>query len=98
VYAPVDGVFRTNARIGDAVQKGQPIAEIGSMTLVAPLDGLLRGLSRDGGPVTVRTKVIQGDPRSREAAVEGIARPPRQLAEAVLSAVRASSFNNQQSR
>jgi len=68
------------------------------MTLMAPLDGLLRGLTRDGVPVTVRTKVIEVEPRSREAEVRGIAERPRRIAEAVLSAVRASSFNNQQSR
>jgi len=55
VYAPFDGVFRTKARIGDAVRKGQEIAEIGSTALTAPLDGVLRGLTRDGVPVTVRT-------------------------------------------
>lgn len=94
VYAPVDGIFRTKARIGDAVRKGQPIAEIGSMTLMAPLDGLLRGLTRDGVPVTVRTKVIEVDPRGREAEVRGIAERPRRIAEAVLSAARAVSLNN----
>jgi len=98
VYAPVDGVFHTKARIGAAVRKGQQIAEIGSMALTAPLDGILRGLTHDGVPVIVRTKVIEVDPRSREAEVRGIAERPRRIAEAVLSAVRASSFNNQQPR
>jgi xanthine dehydrogenase accessory factor len=94
VYAPLDGVFHTKARIGDAVRKGQQIAEIGSMMITAPLDGLLRGLTRDGVPVTVRTKIIEVDPRSQEAEVRGIAERPRRIAEAVLSAIRASSFNN----
>jgi len=96
VYAPLDGVFRTKARIGDAVRQGQEIAEIGSMALTAPLDGLLRGLTRDGVPVTVRTKVIEVDPRSREAEVRGIAERPRRIADGVLSAVRASSFVSNQ--
>ena len=92
VYAPIDGIFRTKARIGDPVRKGQEIAEIGSMALTAPLDGVLRGLTRDGVPVTVRTKVIEVDPRSREAEVRGIAERPRRIADAVLSAIRASAF------
>ena len=90
IYAPLDGVFRTKARIGDAVRKGDLIAEIGPMVLTAPLDGLLRGLTRDGVPVSVRTKVIEVDPRSREAEVLGIADRPRRIADGVLSAVRAS--------
>src|SRR5262249_50682994 len=77
VYAPFDGVFRTKARIGDAVRKGQMIAEIGSMALTAPLDGLLRGLTRDGVPVSVQTKVIEVDPRSGDAEARGIGERPR---------------------
>jgi xanthine dehydrogenase accessory factor len=65
VYAPIGGMFRTKSQIGDAVRQGEPIAEIDSMTLVAPLDGLLRGLTHDGVPVSVQTKVIED--RSRMA-------------------------------
>jgi xanthine dehydrogenase accessory factor len=88
IYAPCEGIFRTKAHIGDAVRKGQEIAEIGSVILTAPLDGLLRGLTHDGVPVTARTKVIEVDPRNREAEVRGIAERPRRIAEGVLSALR----------
>jgi xanthine dehydrogenase accessory factor len=88
VYAPVDGVFRTKAQIGDVVRRGQEIAEIGSMALIAPLDGVLRGVTRDGVSVAVRTKVVEVDPRGREAEVRGIAERPRRIAAGVLSAVR----------
>ena len=54
------------------------------------------GQYRDGVPVTVRTKVIEVDPRSREAEVRGIAERPRRIADGVLSAVRASSFVSNQ--
>jgi xanthine dehydrogenase accessory factor len=91
VYAPIAGVFRTKARIGDAVRQGQPIAEIESMTLEAPLDGLLRGLTHDGVRVAVRTKVIEVDPRSRAAEVRGIAERPRRIAAGVLAAIRAAA-------
>ncbi len=52
VYAPVDGVFRTEAHIGDFVRRGLQIAEIDSTVLTAPLDGVLRGVTHDGVPVT----------------------------------------------
>jgi len=92
VYAPFDGVFRTKARIGDEVRKGQAIAEIGSMALAAPLDGLLRGLTRDGVPVSVQTKVIEVDPRTGNAEVRGIGERTRRIAAGVLLAIRTSTF------
>lgn len=89
VYAPSDGIFRTKARIGDVVRQGHEIAEIGAMALTAPLDGILRGLTRDGVPVTVRTKIIEVDPRGSGAEVRGIGERPRRIAEGVLQAIRA---------
>jgi xanthine dehydrogenase accessory factor len=50
VYAPIDGVFRTTFRIGDAGRQGQEVAHINSTALGAPLDGVLRGLTRDAVP------------------------------------------------
>jgi xanthine dehydrogenase accessory factor len=88
VYAPSDGIFRTKACIGDPVRQGQGIAEIGLMTLAAPLDGVLRGLTRDGVPVTIRTKVIEVDPRGGAAEMRGIGECPRRIADGVLGAIR----------
>jgi xanthine dehydrogenase accessory factor len=88
VYARAEGVFRTKARIGDAVRAGQEVAEIGSVALTAPLDGVLRGLTHDGAPVTLGTKVIEVEPRGRVGEVWGIAERPRRIAEGVLSAIR----------
>jgi xanthine dehydrogenase accessory factor len=76
VYAPVEGVFRTKAQIGDTVRSGQELAEIAATVLSAPLDGVLRGLTHDDVPVTVGTKVIEVDPRGRVGEVRGIAERP----------------------
>lgn len=70
------------------VRQGQDIAEVGFITLTAPLDGVLRGLTHDGVPVTVGTKVIEVDPRGRTGEVRGITERPGRIAEAVLSALR----------
>ena len=58
-------------KIGDIVKKGEPIARIlgaaGEVTEVpASLDGLLRGLIRDGYPVTEGFKIADIDPRQEE--------------------------------
>lgn len=88
VYAPAEGVFRTKARIGDRVRRDQPIAEISPALLDAPLDGVLRGLTHDGAPVNVGTKVIEVDPRGHAGEVRGIAERPGRIALGVLSAIR----------
>jgi xanthine dehydrogenase accessory factor len=88
VYAPFDGIFRTGARIGDAVRRGQEVAEIESTPLKAPMDGVLRGLTHEGVPVTVGTKVIEVDPRGAGGEVRGIAERPRRIADGVIVAIR----------
>jgi len=88
VYARVDGVFRTKAQIGDVVRSGEPLAQIDTTVLAAPLDGVLRGITHDGVPVTARTKVVEVDPRGRAGDVRGITERPRRIAEGVLSAIR----------
>jgi xanthine dehydrogenase accessory factor len=87
VYAPSAGVFHTKARIGDLVCRGDEVAKVGSTILTAPLDGALRGLTRDGVPVAVRTKVIEIDPRGAGASITGIAERPRRIAEGVSTAI-----------
>jgi xanthine dehydrogenase accessory factor len=74
VYAEAEGIFRTAARIGDTVRRGQVLALIGGVVVVpAPLDGVLRGLTHDGAPVKVGTKVVEVDPRGSGGQVRGIA-------------------------
>lgn len=87
VYAPVAGVFHTSLRIGDAVTQGQEVARIDSTPLLAPVSGLLRGLTRDGVPVAVKTKVIEIDPRLKGAQIFGIGERPARIAEGVLAAI-----------
>jgi xanthine dehydrogenase accessory factor len=88
VYAPCDGVFRTQAEIGDRVDEGQRVATVADTVLVAPLTGILRGLTHDAVPVTTRTKVIEVDPRGQNAEVAGIAERPRRIAAGVAEAIR----------
>lgn len=88
VYAPVAGTFRTGRTIGELVEAGEVVAALDATPLLAPLRGRLRGLTRDGIPVTIGTKVIEVDPRGGAASVRGIVERPRRIAEGVLAAVR----------
>ncbi len=88
VYAPASGVFHTKLDVGQAVSAGQEVARIGQVSLHAPIDGMLRGLTHDGAPVAVKTKVVEVDPRGAQAQISGIPERPRRIAEGVLSAIR----------
>jgi len=87
VYAPVSGVLRTKAAIGLRVFAGQLVAWIGDEKLVAPLDGILRGLTHDGVPVETGAKVVEVDPRGEIEAVIGLGPRPRRIAEGVDAAI-----------
>jgi xanthine dehydrogenase accessory factor len=87
IYAPVDGVMRTRAQIAQRVSAGEHVASIGDEALLAPLDGILRGLVHDGVPVDARAKVLEVDPRGDVSKVRGIGPRPRRIAAGVLEAI-----------
>lgn len=71
IHSPAAGILRNRRRIGDIVAEGEEIARIvrgdGSVVSVkASLTGLLRGLIRDGYPVTEGFKIADIDPRKEE--------------------------------
>jgi len=91
VYAPLAGVLRTEAAIGDRVRAGELVAMIDGEALTAPLDGILRGLTHDDVPVTRGLKVIEVDPRGDRSKVIGVGPRPRRIAEGVLRALEGRS-------
>lgn len=70
MHAQAEGILRNAASIGDIVEAGAVIAEIetenGTVPVEASLSGLLRGLIRDGYPVTKGFKIADIDPRKEE--------------------------------
>lgn len=62
--APKDGLFHSHVTIGQSVQKGELIAEVGGQFIVAPFQGIVRGLLHDGLPVTRSMKIGDLDPRN----------------------------------
>jgi xanthine dehydrogenase accessory factor len=87
VYAPAAGRFETDARIGDRVEENDVLATIGEVGLRAPISGVIRGLTRHGVEVAIRTKVIEVDPRGNPTAAFGLGERPRRIAEGVLKAM-----------
>lgn len=77
IHAPATGILRAYAQIADTVEKDAVIARIEpeqadgadgavSVPVHASLTGLLRGLIRDGYPVTEGMKIADIDPRAEE--------------------------------
>lgn len=67
LYAPEDGLFRTEARLGEHRRCGQPVGFLhtaaATLALPAPMTGMLRGLLRDGTPVRRGVKLADMDDR-----------------------------------
>lgn len=68
IHAPVGGTLQALAQIGDLVQAGQPLAEIDGVQVTATLDGVLRGIIRDGYLVHKGLKIADIDPRKEQRA------------------------------
>jgi xanthine dehydrogenase accessory factor len=79
VYAPLAGFFET--------QQSAVVVSIASTSLCAPIVGVIRGLTHDGVPVALGTKVIEIDPRGNPSAAFGLGARPQGIAEGVLVAM-----------
>ena len=71
IHAPEAGIFRNRHAIADFATAGETIAVIempdgNTVPVTTQIDGILRGLLRDGYPVTRGFKVADVDPRRSE--------------------------------
>lgn len=66
LYAPLDGKIKVLKGIGDQVEKGETVARIGSMEILAQIPGFVRGMTRDGTKVRKGAKIGDIDPRLSE--------------------------------
>lgn len=70
IHSPADGVLRNVCAITETVRAGEVIAIVetgnGEVPVHAGIDGILRGLIRDGYPVSKGFKIADIDPRAEE--------------------------------
>ena len=99
LHAQAAGIFRNLHSIADFVEAGEAVAEIETpdgqrLPVVTQISGILRGLLRDGYPVTKGFKVADVDPRRAE--LENcflISDKARCIAGSVLELITASCWN-----
>ncbi len=61
--APVEGQVHWNCAIGEGVKEHQVLGRVSDSDVLAPFDGLVRGLIRDGQVVPAEYKIGDVDPR-----------------------------------
>jgi xanthine dehydrogenase accessory factor len=85
--APTDGTVRGVRAIGDLVNEGEILAFVGEVPVPAPFASLLRGLIRDGVPVTAGMKIGDIDPRRDPSLARLISDKSLAIAGGVLEAI-----------
>ncbi|WP_246515669.1 xanthine dehydrogenase [Bradyrhizobium diversitatis] len=87
VYSSFVGTWRTSIAIGTHVEKDLVLGHHSGVPIMAPRNGVLRGIIRDGTEVPSGVKLLEIDPRGILAQWTGIDDRGRAIANATLSAV-----------
>lgn len=88
--APVAGVIRSKVAIGAMVTTGQTVMTVAGVPVKASIDGVMRGLIRDGREVGKGLKVGDIDPRGDVGYCDTISEKARAIGGAVLLAIMSS--------
>lgn len=84
---PKKGIFRAQKSIGDRITKGSVVAVVEDYPVIAQINGVLRGLLRDGVEVRRGMKVGDIDPRGKKEYCFTISDKARAIAGGVLEAI-----------
>jgi len=87
VYSTRAGIWRTPLDIGALVFRGYVIGYLDGSPIRAPMDGYLRGIARDGALTPGGVKLVEIDPRGRQACWTGTDERGRAVAAAVVEAI-----------
>jgi hypothetical protein len=86
-YSQAQGRWHTAVEIGSRVFKGFVLGHLSGAAIVAPCDGMLRGIVRDSSEVPAGVKLLEIDPRGRHAQWTGIDDYGRSISKATLNAI-----------
>lgn len=87
LWAPAVGVFTSDLSIGDQVRKGDVVGRVDHALVLAEIDGVIRGLIRNGSRVKAKLKIGDIDPRAKIEYCDSISEKARTIGGSVLEAV-----------
>lgn len=87
-YSTKQGLWHSAIDIGVRVFKDFVVGHLDGEPVTAPLDGVLRGVARDGLHIPAGVKLLEIDPRGRSAKWTGIDERSARIASAVGRAIR----------
>jgi xanthine dehydrogenase accessory factor len=85
--APAEGFLRSFKKIGDPIEAGETVAEVGGFPIQSQIKGILRGLIRDKTPVRTGLKIGDVDPRGKADYCFTISEKARAIAGGVLEGI-----------
>jgi xanthine dehydrogenase accessory factor len=88
LYAPRAGTFRTRLDLGAQVEAGQVLGHVEDEPLIAKIDGIIRGIVKDGLAVQTGAKLVDIDPRGDPTYLSELSQKAWIIADAVLTAIR----------
>ena len=90
--APCHGIFTSDLTIGSLVKKNDIVGTVGNEKVMAEIDGMIRGLIRNGTQVSHGLKIGDIDPRGPEADYLTVSEKARAIGGSILEAI-LSKFN-----
>lgn len=87
VYSAHEGVWRTPLDVGARIFKDYLLGLLDGDRVLSPMDGVLRGIARDGVVVPPNVKLVEVDPRGRAASWTGTDEHGRAIADAAYRAI-----------
>ena len=92
VHASREGLWHTAVDIGVRVFKDFVVGRLDGLPVCAPVDGVVRGVARDGSRIPPGVKVLEIDPRGRDAQWTGIDSRSTLIARSVLKAAQGGNL------
>ena len=89
--APTTGTFHSERKITDRIKAGDVIGNVAGREVVAKIDGVIRGLIREGTAVREHLKIGDIDPRGRVEYCSTVSDKSRAIGGAVLEAILGAS-------
>ena len=85
--SPADGVIKSLYKIGDPIEKYDIVAEINGTPVRSEINGVLRGICRDGIKVVKGQKIGDIDPRGKKKICHEISDKAKAIAGGVITAL-----------